>query len=104
MKNCFTLLGWSLFLLASNHSFAQDQTPDGGFESWEDITIKDSVEHWFSINTNPSSPNVSQIDDGFEGVAVRIETVTDFDGEALEEAIILAASVGDESFEGYPYT
>lgn len=104
MKNCFTLLGWSLFLLASNHSFAQDQTPDGGFESWENITIKDSVEHWFSINTNPSSPNVSHIDDGFEGDAVRIETVADFDGEALEGAIILAASVGDESFEGYPYT
>ncbi len=106
MKKTVTIGLFAIGALFTTKAVAQEQLANAGFENWYNTPIKDSINSWFGIPGAffPLETNISRIDDGFSGDAVRMENVEDTDGLPASAAILLASDFGFDEVVGYPYS
>lgn len=106
MKKTVTLGLFAIGALFTTKAVAQEQLTNSGFENWYNTPIKDSINNWFGIPGAfyPLENNISRIDDGFSGDAVRMENVLDNDDLPASAAILLASDFSFEEVIGYPYS
>lgn len=106
MKKAVTLSLFAIGALFATQTVAQDQLTNSGFENWYNTPIKDSIHSWYCIPGAffPLESNISRIEDGFSGDAVRMENVLDTEGLPASAAILLGSDFSFEEVIGYPYS
>ncbi|MCG8577512.1 MAG: T9SS type A sorting domain-containing protein [Flavobacteriales bacterium] len=111
MKKIFTLF---TVLLGVSGLYAQSNVNNPGFEDWSEEIALDSLNYWFSSNTQlyfiGEDPNVVQDDDDPQDgdFSVSMETIFVYDDFSMENDTIFGfcaqGTPGDDGFIGIPYT
>jgi hypothetical protein len=107
MKKTLTLSLLAIGAIFTHNLSAQEQVPNSGFENWNITPIKDSIDTWIALSGLYFTPetNISRIDDGFSGDAIRLENMySDYFMENVVASLSLGAGFDLDGVLPYPYS